>query len=310
MPPLGEQGLRPLNHSSAIDGMTYRQLSVGDYRFQVALCGHGEPLLLLHGFPQTHRIWRRVAAHLADQFTLIMPDLPGYGESGGPLPSADSAAYSKRAVAAALREMMALLGHEQFFLAGHDRGARIAYRMALDTPAAVRQLALLDIVPTLEAWEAMTAGSALASHHWLFLAAPAPVPENLISADPDTYIGHLLDQWAGNPAALDANDRRAYIDQYRKKSVVAASCADYRAGATLDWAHDAVDRDRGNRIKCPTLVLWGTEYLGKMKESPAQVWRRWCEHLEVHELPCGHFLAEEAPAQCAQLMRSFFKDAD
>lgn len=289
--------------------MSYRDVTVGDYHFRIAHCGRGEPLLLLHGFPQTHRIWRRVAEQLADRFTLIMPDLPGYGDSEGPSPSAVSAAYSKRSVAAALREMMAHLGHEQFYLAGHDRGARIAYRMALDTPAAVRQLALLDIVPTLEVWDAMTARSALASHHWLFLAAPAPVPENLISADPDTYIGHLLDQWAGDPTALEPEDKRAYIDQYRKRSVVEASCADYRAGATLDWAHDATDRSQGNRIGCPTLVLWGTEYLGKMKESPAHVWHRWCEHLEVHELPCGHFLAEEAPTRCAQLLRTFFKDA-
>jgi len=261
--------------ASAMDGMNYRELTVGPYCFRIAHGGQGQPLLLLHGFPQTHRIWRRMAEQLADRFTLIMPDLPGYGESAGPPPSADSAAYSKRALAGALREMMALLGHEQFYLAGHDRGARIAYRMALDSPAAVRQLALLDIVPTLEVWEAMTARSALASHHWLFLAAPAPVPDNLINAEPETYIGHLLDQWAGSQAAFDARDKRAYIDQYRKESVVAASCADYRAGATLDWAHDAVDRDQGNRIKCPTLVLWGKDYLGKMKESPAQVWDRW-----------------------------------
>jgi len=289
--------------------MEYRNLTVGDYHFRIAQCGQGEPLLLLHGFPQTHRIWRRVAEQLADRFTLIMPDLPGYGESEGPPPSADSNEYSKRSVGAALREMMTHLGHKQFYLAGHDRGARIAYRLALDCPAAVRQLALLDIVPTLEVWEAMTARSALASHHWLFLAAPAPVPEKLISADPDTYIGHLLDQWVGDTAALEPPDRRAYIDQYRKSSVVAASCADYRAGATLDWEHDAADRSQGNRIDCPTLVLWGTEYLGKMKEPPAQVWARWCEHLEVHELPCGHFLAEEAPTQCAQLLRNFFENA-
>ena len=279
---------------------------VEQYRIFVNSVGQGEPLLLLHGFPQTHRIWRQLAEQLSDRFRLIMPDLPGYGQSEGPSPGTDSAAYSKRSMAATLCEMMAQLGYSEFFLGGHDRGARVAYRMALDSPACVRRLALLDIVPTLEVWEAMNARSALSAHHWLFLAAPAPVPENLIRADPDTYIGHLLDQWVADENAINSADRQAYIDQYRQASVVQASCADYRAGATHDWEHDAADRDQGRRISCPTLLLWGKEYLGKIKESPADVWQRWCDRLQAVELPCGHFLAEEAPDECAAQLRAFY----
>lgn len=286
----------------------YDSLALADCEIFYAACGQGFPLLLLHGYPQTHRIWTAVAPVLAEHFTVIMPDLPGYGRSKGPPPDADHFNYSKRRMAEIVIAFMARLGHDCFHLAGHDRGGRIGYRLCLDHPGIVERFAAIDIVPTLEVWEAMDAKAALATHHWPFLAQPAPIPERMIGADPALYIGYLLDSWAGRRDALSPEARQSYIDQFSDDAVVAATCEDYRAGATVDWELDRRDRDAGRKIACPMTVIWGTGYLNKMAKSPRAVWQRWSDNVSETAIPCGHFVPEEAPEACSEALREFFME--
>jgi haloacetate dehalogenase len=189
------------------------------------------------------------------RFSLVMPDLRGYGESRGPRPDPEHRHYSKRAMARDMAELMTALGHERFLLAGHDRGARVGFRLALDHPARVQRFAAIDIIPTFDVWEQMDADKALASYHWSFLAVPAPVPETLIAADPDFYIRHLLDRWVGRPDALHPQAVAAYLRQFHEPNVIAATCEDYRAGASIDRQEDGEDRGRGAKLACPVLVL-------------------------------------------------------
>jgi haloacetate dehalogenase len=290
-----------------IDGFEYGTQSIHNAVIRYARHGDGPPLLLLHGYPQTHHAWRLVAPKLAKRFTVIVPDLPGYGESKGP--SADYAGngYSKRNMANILLAFMAALGFDRFHVAGHDRGGRVGYRMCLDHPERVARFAPVDIVPTAEVWEAMRAEQAIGSHHWAFLAQPQPVPELMIGAAAPTYIGYLLDLWAGDPAALDTTARHTYISQFSNPSVAWATCEDYRAGATVDWQHDNEDLKAGRKIQCPVHMLWGTKYL-KFEQAEVQaIWERWCAAaIGVTSLPCGHFIMEEEPAACAAALLSFF----
>jgi len=287
------------------EGFTARRVSTGEGELFARIGGAGPPLLLLHGYPQTHVAWHRVAPVLARQFTLVVPDLRGYGQSRGPAPDTEHRRYSKRAMAQDMAALMTTLGYERFRLAGHDRGARVGYRLCLDHPGRVERFAAIDIIPTLDMWDGMTADKALASYHWSFLAVPAPVPERLIGADPEFYIGHLLERWAGRRDALDPAAVAAYLAQFRDPAVIAASCADYRAGATVDRADDAEDRRRGNKIACPVLVLWGRGYLSSKTGSPLAVWRNWADDAREVALDCGHFVAEEKPAECAAALASF-----
>ncbi len=287
------------------EGFTDRRVSTGEAELFVRIGGVGPPLLLLHGYPQTHVAWHRIAPVLAQQFTLVVPDLRGYGQSRGPAPDAEHRRYSKRAMAQDMAALMTTLGYERFGLAGHDRGARVGYRLCLDQPERVERFAAIDIIPTLDMWDGMNADKALASYHWSFLAVPAPVPERLIGADPEFYVGHLLERWAGRRDALDPAAVAAYLGQFRDPAVIAASCADYRAGATVDRADDAEDRRRGNKIACPVLVLWGRGYLSSKTASPLAVWRNWADDAREVALDCGHFVAEEKPAECAAALASF-----
>ncbi len=270
--------------------------------------GSGPPVLLLHGYPQTHVVWHAVAPRLGGRFSVVMPDLRGYGESKGPPPDAQHVRYSKRAMANDMVEIMAALGHERFMLAGHDRGGRVAYRLALDHPARVSRFAALDILPTLDVWERMDKDAALGTYRWLFLAQPAPLPERLIGRDPEFYLRHLLDRWAGRSEALDPAAVAEYIRHFRKPSVIEATCEDYRAGATVDLDHDRADRDAGRRLACPTLVLWGRRYLTARAESPLAVWRSWARDAREVVFDCGHFVAEEQPEACAAALLDFFSD--
>jgi len=287
------------------EGFTERRVSTGEAELFVRIGGAGPPLLLLHGYPQTHVAWHRVAPILARQFTLILPDLRGYGQSRGPAPDAGHRRYSKRAMAQDMAALMTALGHERFRLAGHDRGARVGYRLCLDHPERVERFAAIDIIPTLDMWEGMNADKAIASYHWTFLAVPAPVPERLIGADPEFYIGHLLERWTGRRDALDPAAVAAYLGQFRDPAVIAATCGDYRAGATVDRADDAEDRRRGRKIACPVLVLWGRGYLSSKTGSPLAVWRNWADDVCEVALDCGHFVAEEKPEEAAQALLSF-----
>lgn len=268
--------------------------------------GSGPPLLLLHGYPQTHATWHAVAQTLSECFTLIIPDLPGYGNSVGRSPDAEHIAYSKRTMATDLLSLMDALGHPLFNMAGHDRGGRVAYRLALDHPRRVSRLAVIDIVTTLDAWECMNWQRALGTYHWSFLAVPAPVPERLIGSDPDFYLEHLLCRWAGRRDALDAEAVSTYKTFFRKPSVIQATCEDYRAGATLDVEHDSADLAQGKKIQCPLLIMWGRGYLSSKADSPADAWRKWADDVTEVALDCGHFVVEEEPAASAQALLQFF----
>src|SRR6185437_215175 len=226
------------------EGFTEKRVALAEAEIFCRLGGSGPPLLLLHGYPQTHVCWHRVAPRLMRQFSLVIPDLRGYGASRGPRPDPEHRGQSKRAMAKDMAELMSALGHERFLLAGHDRGARVGFRLALDHAARVERFAALDIIPTLDVWETMDADKAPASYHWLFLAVPAPLPETLIAADPDFYIRHLLDRWVGRPDALHPLAVDAYLRQFHDAAVVAATCEDYRAGASIDRREDGADRAR------------------------------------------------------------------
>lgn len=287
-------------------GFENRQVPVGDCRINLVTGGEGPPLLLLHGYPQTHVAWHAVAPILAKHFTLIIPDLPGYGNSLGPEPDPAHLNYAKRTTAKTLLELMTALGHDRFSLAGHDRGGRVAYRMALDHPDSVTRLAVLDIVPTLDVWEAMDWEQALDTYHWPFLAQPAPLPEHMIGQDPDFYTQHLLARWIQDGNKLAPEAVAHYLGQFHKTSVVAATCADYRAGASQDLLHDRDDRAAGKRIACPLLVVWGRSYFLTDEDSPADVWRSWADEVSEVALDCGHFVMEEQSEACATALQHFF----
>jgi len=268
--------------------------------------GTGPPLLLLHGYPQTHATWHKIAPDLARDFTLVVPDLRGYGASRGPESDPEHRNYSKRSMAGDMIALMDSLGHERFAVAGHDRGGRVGYRLALDAPARVTRFAAIDIVPTIDVWEEMDATEAIATYHWPFLAVPAPLPERLIGNDPEFFVTHLLVRWAGDAGRLDPQAVAAYVAQFRNPATVAATCEDYRAGASCDWQDDAADRAAGRRLQCPVLALWARGYLGDKVSSPAGIWRQWADAVEEIVLDCGHFIAEEEPERTIEALRRFF----
>lgn len=269
--------------------------------------GSGPPLLLLHGYPQTHVMWHRVAPQLAARFTLVIADLPGYGWSDVPKTDADHGPFSKRGMAEVMVEVMEKLGHVRFALAGHDRGARVAYRLALDHPGRVSRLAVLDILPTIDYWAKMDRAFALRVYHRAFLAQPAPLPEHLIAANADEYFSHTLRSWAR--PGTDPFDPRAlqhYLTALRDPLRIHAACEDYRAGATTDVAHDAADRDAGRMISAPLLVLWGGAGIAASAATPLDTWRRWATHVSGAGVEsCGHFLCEEQPEATAAALLSF-----
>jgi haloacetate dehalogenase len=270
--------------------------------------GAGPALLLLHGYPQTNVIYHRVAPALAQRFTLVIPDLPGYGWSAVPESDPDHTPYTKRATAAVMIAVMEALGFVRFRLAGHDRGGRVAYRLALDRPERLERLAVLDILPTYDYWRRMDRTYGLKMYHWLFLAQPEPLPERLIAADPAFYVDHTLASWAKakdltafDPRAL-AHYRAALGDPLR----IHAVCEDYRAGAHADHDHDAADRAAARRIACPVLVAWGTGGLAPTGETPLDVWREWAADVRGAPIDSGHFVAEENPDATAAALGDFF----
>jgi haloacetate dehalogenase len=259
--------------------------------------GSGPPLLLLHGYPQAHVCWHKIAPELARHATLVIPDLRGYGASSAPPGDAEHETYSKRAMAQDGLQVMRALGHERFIVAGHDRGGRVAYRLALDNPEAVRALVPIDILPTAEVWRRITAERAIGSYHWAFLAQPYPLPETLIGHEPAYYLEHTLKSWAGprDLSPFSAEALAHYRALMKDPARVHAVCEDYRAGATLDRRLDEADLAAGRKIAVPTFVLWGTEYLGRGGADPLEVWRAWCTNVTGAAIASGHFLAEENP---------------
>jgi haloacetate dehalogenase len=272
--------------------------------------GSGPPVLLLHGFPQTHLMWRAVAPLLIERFTVVCADLRGYGRSSCPPSRADHAPYAKRAMANDMVAVMETLGHPHFSIVGHDRGGRVAYRLALDHPRRVERLAVLDIIPIAEAWERADKRLATGYWPWSLLAQPAPLPERLLSAAPDAVVDNALGGWGSGAETFDAASRTHYIEALRDGAHVHAICEEYRAAATLDHSHDVSDRNAGRRIACPVLVLWSGR--GPLNAwyaedgGPLALWRRWADDVRGQPLDGGHFFPEEIPERTAEELGAFF----
>lgn len=277
-----------------------------DVTLQARIGGEGPPVLLLHGYPQTHLAWRHVAPRLAERFTVVVPDLRGYGESSAPPDDAAHTVYAKSAMAADMVAAMGSLGFARFALAGHDRGGRVACRLALEHPGAVRAVAFLEIVPTVEQWRAFDAALAMKAYHWTFLAQPAPMPERLIGADPAFYLEHTLASWTrcGTLAPFADGALEAYRAAFGPR--VAAFCADYRAGATTDRAADEADLAAGRTIAAPALLIAGERGFPAAAGTPAARWQGFAPAIRTVTADCGHFPAEEAPdATSAALLAHF-----
>jgi haloacetate dehalogenase len=289
--------------ADGIDGFEYTAVTVGATHYRPGVAGSGPAVLLLHGFPQTHYCWRRVAPALTTRSTVVVCDLKGYGESrsapGGEL----GEGYSKREMAAELVELMARLGFDRFSVAGHDRGGRVAYRMALDRPNVVERLAVLNIVPTVEQFERMTADIALDYYPFLLLAQPPPFAERLVGASAGYFVRHTLRSWAATPEAIAPEATERYVRAFTPEAL-AGICADYRAAFHLDRPLDGEDRAAGRRIGCPVLVHWGAAE-SAMSDGPLGVWRRWAGDLRGGPLASGHFIPEEAPDALGASLREF-----
>jgi haloacetate dehalogenase len=275
--------------------------------------GSGPPLLLLHGYPETHLMWHGAAPSLAARgFTVVVADLPGYGASLRPEPADDHGPHGKRAMALDLVQAMASLGFDRFAVAGHDRGGRVAYRMALDHPGAVSALAVLDIVPTAEVWVRSDAQTAVGYWHWGFLAQPAPLPERLILGDPEAWFQFHVRRMGigGDPERYPAEVVDAYRAQLRDPGAVQAMCEDYRAGATIDRKHDEADRTAGRLIECPVRALWGTRgALPAFYGDVLAVWRAWARDVSGGGIDASHFLAEDEPDAVAAELADWFASA-
>jgi haloacetate dehalogenase len=284
------------------EGFSVSIMDVGEVRLRVRVGGAGPPVLLLHGHPQTHVMWHRVAPILSQDFTVVAADLRGYGDSSVPATTADHAPYSKRVMAADQVALMRLLGFDRFAVVGHDRGGRVAYRMTLDHPGQVDRLAVLDIVPTSEMWRfAQRAGKqfGLVDWHWYFLAQPQNRPERIIGAAPERFY------FAGPTGAFDVEALADYRRCVSNPATIHAMCEDYRAGAGVDDETDEADQQAGRRISCPVLVLWSAREELPRWFDVLEVWRRWAEDVRGQGIDAGHYLAEEAAEPVATLLREF-----
>ncbi len=284
-------------------------IDIDGLKFHARSGGNGPPLLCLHGYPQTHACWHKVAPKLAETNTVVAMDTRGYGLSAAPQSDADHVTYSKRTMAADGVALMRELGYERFTVMGHDRGGRVAYRMALDSPAAVERLILVDIIATIDNWERMRARSAIKSYHWAFLAQPEPLPETLIGGHPTYYLDHTLASWTKDKtlSAIDPGALEHYRVAINDPTRIHAMCEDYRAGATYDWQADEASRKAGDKINSPVHVLWASSYLTPTKGQfdPLEVWRGWADDVTGTEIDSGHFLAEENPSATTAAILEF-----
>lgn len=284
-------------------------IDVGDgINIHAKVMGEGPPLLLLHGYPQTHVLWHKVAPKLATEYTVVAADLRGYGDSSKPAGVEGHFNYSKRVMAQDMVTLMKRLGFEKFPVIGHDRGGRVAHRMARDHRDVVTHLGVLDIVPTYTLFARTDKAFAIGYYHWFFLAQPAPLPERMIGADPVFYLERKLDQWSADRASFD----EAAVDEYKRcfsdPATIHGSCEDYRAAATIDIEHDASDLDQ--KVSCPTLVLWGEAGLMHKTFDVLATWREVCENATGQAVPGGHFLPEEAPDETKLAIQAFLRDEE
>jgi len=281
-------------------GFERRRIETSGANINLVTGGSGPPLLLLHGYPQTHLMWRKLGPRLAAEFTVVAPDLRGYGDSSKPPAGPEHVNYAKRALAQDQVETMAALGFERFCVAGHDRGARVAHRLARDHPERVQRLALLDIVPTLYRFETIDQKAATASYHWFFLIQPGGLPERLIGAEPEFFLRSML----RDPAVFEPEIFAEYLRCFKNPETIRATCDEYRAGATIDLAYDRVDQ--GHRLAMPLLVLWGQRSSQGSGYDVLAVWRNHAENVSGQAIDSGHFLAEEAPDATYRALHSFF----
>ncbi|MEQ1685167.1 MAG: alpha/beta hydrolase [Burkholderiaceae bacterium] len=285
-----------MDGSVLFPGFVTRDIDAGaGVQIRVRVGGHGSPLLLLHGHPQTHAIWHKVAPALANHFTLVLADLRGYGDSSKPAGDADHANYSKRTMARDMQHVMHALGHQRFDVLAHDRGARVAHRLAVDHAKAVRRLVLLDIAPTLAMYEQTTEAFARAYWHWFFLIQPAPLPERLIEADPAAYLRDVMGRRSAGLAPFDPRALAEYARALALPGTAHGICEDYRAAAGIDLEHDRADRERQVRLGMPLLALWGRDGVVHRCFKPLDEWRRVATDVRGGPLSCGHYIAEEAP---------------
>jgi len=287
-----------------LHGLDHHIIDVAGSRVALSTGGSGPPLLLLHGYPQTRACWHRVVPALAQRFTVVAADLRGYGESAKPPGGEGHVAYSKREMARDLVGAMAALGHARFAVAGHDRGGRVAHRMALDHPDVVERLAVLDIVPTRTLFASTDQAFATAYYHWFFLIQPDGLPETMIGHDPEWFLRETLRRWSGRAEPISEEAIREYVRRFRDPASIHGSCEDYRAAATIDLAHDA--EDAGTPIACPLLVLWGEHGAMHRLHDVLGAWRPLASDVRGHTVACGHFLPEEAPGPTQDALIDFF----
>ena len=286
-------------------GFTAHRIRVSETEIACVVGGNGPPVLMLHGYPQTHAIWHRVAPMLAHDYTVVCADLRGYGDSGKPASDATHAAYSKRAMARDMVELMRDLGHPRFRLVGHDRGGRVAHRLCLDHPDAVAQVIMLDISPTKTMYAHTDRAFATAYYHWFFLIQPYDLPERLIGADPVYYLRRKLGGWGTGLTHFDARALTEYERCFADPATIHATCEDYRAAASIDLEHDADDR----RVACPLLVLWGERGIVHRFFHPLDDWGAIADDVQGRAMPAGHYLAEEVPDELLQEIKAFFAAA-
>ena len=287
------------------EGFERCRIDAGELGINAVVGGSGPPLLLLHGYPQTHVMWRKVALALAERYSVVATDLRGYGDSDKPAGDSRHEAYCKRCVAQDQVDVMAALGYDSFQVAGHDRGGRVTHRMCLDHPDKVRRAAVLDIVPTHTIFANLTKDVAWGYYHWLFLSQPYDLPERLIGADPEYYLERKLGHWSADMEGFEDDALAEYRRCFRDPATIHASCEDYRAAATIDLEHDEADFD--SRIGCPLLVLWGAKGLMHKCYDVLDTWRTKAVDIRGRALDCGHFLPEEAPGETLAEMLGFFE---
>jgi haloacetate dehalogenase len=289
------------------EGFSLEYIKVSDGMIRLRRGGSGPPLLLLHGNPQTHVMWHAVAPELAKDFTVICPDLRGYGRSLKPPATADHAPYAKKAMARDMVEVMAHYGHTRFRVGSHDRGARVAHRLAIDFPERVERLAVLDIVPTIEHFERADMKFGLGYYHWFWFAQPHPFPENLISASAEPWF--MVHTSRGGPSDFFHPEALAdYLACARNPQMIRGMCEDYRAAASIDLEHDRASRTAGDKVRCPVMALWGAKGPVGRWYDPLAIWRQYCtENVTGSEVASGHYLAEEAPADVLKHFRAFFR---
>lgn len=285
-------------------GFRQERIRRGDIEINVRVGGHGAPLLLLHGYPQTHVMWHKIAPRLAERFTVVAADLRGYGDSSKPKGLPDHGNYSKREMALDQIEVMRALGFERFFLAAHDRGARVAHRLALDHSGRVQKLALLDIAPTNAMYEHVSMGLARDYFHWYFLIQPAPFPETLIAPNAEFWlrVAFRAAQSAVTPEAF-----AEYLRCFRDPAMIHGTCEDYRAAAAVDLEHHRADETEGRKVGCPLLILWGLNGVVERYFKPLDEWRKSAPDVRGRGLPAGHFLAEEVPDLVYTELAEFFR---